>query len=200
MTETSPFGENLLSQDGELYYIPLFLKPQESQDLFQTLREKISWQEREVLIFGVKRPQPRLVAWHGDPESCYTYAGLTLQPQAWTPELNKINQSLESFLGVHFNSVLLNLYRDQSDSNGWHADDEKELGTRPIIASLSLGEARDFLVKHKVYKEKKLKLKLEEGSLLIMQGEMQTYWKHTLPKRVRPLGPRINLTFRQIRN
>jgi alkylated DNA repair dioxygenase AlkB len=143
--------------------------------------------------------QPRLVAWYGDRGSDYTYSGIKLTPRPWTDLLRDIKKRVETVSATAFNSVLLNYYRDNRDSMGFHSDDEPELGVRPIIASLSFGEERTFVLKHKVNKlAKPVRLRLESGSLLLMKGETQRYWKHGIAKTSRPCGPRINLTFRRI--
>lgn len=189
-------AKNLLSKEGELYYWPNFLQPQSAEEQFEHFLKEIPWESQQITLFGKKHRQPRLISWHG--EAAYQYSGLKLSPKPWTTELLALKDQLQQELDLSFNSVLLNLYRDQKDSNGWHADDEKELGLSPWIASVSLGEPRDFLVKHKGDKESLLKIKLESGSLLLMGGSMQSHWKHCLPKRTGALGPRINLTFRWI--
>ena len=189
---------NLLPKQGEVYYLPGFLSAEESLGFYHRLLEEIEWLEKPIMIFGKKMMQPRLVAWHGDKDASYKYSGLKLTPKPWTSDLLDLKQRVEESCKSSFNSVLLNLYRNETDSNGWHADDEPELGDNPIIASLSFGETRDFLLKHKTQKDLKTKIPLENGSLLIMRGETQRFWKHCLPKRTRNLEPRINLTFRLI--
>jgi alkylated DNA repair dioxygenase AlkB len=129
----------------------------------------------------------------------YSYSNLELKPIAVTKELHEIFEIIKKELKIKFNSVLLNLYRDGQDSNGWHADNEKELGKNPIIASISLGEVRPFHFKHRSIKEEKHKINLEHGSLLLMHGEMQHYWVHHIPKTKKEINPRINLTFRNIK-
>jgi alkylated DNA repair dioxygenase AlkB len=190
--------KNLLSSYGEAYYFSAFLDADQAQKEFELLLKHIHWRQERVRVFGKLWPQPRLVAWHGDPSASYRYSGLQLDPSPWTTDLARIRQKVESHCGQSFNSVLLNLYRDQSDSNGWHSDDEPELGDQPFIASLSLGQTRDFQLRLKQDHSAKVKLALESGSLLIMKGQCQKHWQHHLPKRKGPLGPRINLTFRQI--
>ncbi len=190
--------ENLLPEGGELFYFPQFLTREESQYYFEELFASTKWQEKEIKIFGKLRPQPRLIDWVADDGLSYSYSGLRLEPHSWSQDLMEVKKRLEDFTHYHFNSVLLNLYRNQYDSNGWHSDDEKELGEQPMIASLSLGESRDFLIKHKDKKHLSFKIHLTSGSLLIMKGDCQKFWKHCLPKRTRELGPRINLTFRNI--
>ena len=150
-------------------------------------------------MWGRKMPQPRLTAWYGDPRRSYTYSGLRLEPTAWTPLLLDVKWRVEDAVGAAFNSVLLNYYRDQRDSIGFHSDDEPELGHRPVIASVSLGEERTFVLKHKTARHvPPIRLRLASGSLLLMRGETQHRWRHGILKATRPCGPRINLTFRSI--
>lgn len=195
-----PFSSlsNQLPKQGEVFYFPGFYGPEESLDFYKRLQSEIPWKEEPITIFGKKIMQPRLISWHGDSGTFYKYSGLQLTPEPWTSSLEKIKNNIENYCDRSFNSALLNLYRNQQDSNGWHSDDEKELGEKPFIASVSFGETRDFLLKHKAEKDLKVKISLEPGSLLIMAGKTQECWRHTLPKRARELGPRINLTFRRI--
>ena len=136
-------------------------------------------------------------SWHGDCR--YTYSGIKHEAKIWTPELAFVKKRIENFVNVQFNSVLANLYRDGSDSNGWHSDNEKELGENPIIASLSLGANRKFKMRNNQNGEN-LDLYLSNGSLLIMAGSTQAYWKHTIPKTRENVSPRINLTYRVVNN
>ena len=121
-----------------------------------------------------------------------------MYPHNWTLLLQKIKFHIESVANTNFTSVLLNYYRDGSDSNGWHADNEKELGVNPVIASVSFGSERNFQLKHNNDKALKKNIFLEHGSLLLMKGVTQHLWKHQIPKTAKPVGPRINLTFRVI--
>lgn len=207
MSQTSLFGDHSTSFDSfeafslpqaELRYYAHYFSQIEADELFATLRHEIDWQQHCIRIAGVERLQPRLSAWYGDPDAHYSYSHLRLQPSPWTQTLLELKQRLEASCNTSFNSVLLNLYRDQQDSMGWHADDEKELGSRPVIASLSFGASRDFLIKHKVDPQLKRKVALEHGSLLVMGGDMQSHWLHAIAKQKEQLGPRLNLTFRQI--
>lgn len=190
--------ENILPRDGQVFYYPDFLSPSESQNLFIKLKEEIAWEHRPIKIFGKEVMQPRLISWHGDQGAQYSYSQLTLDPKPWTTELKVIKEKLQLFTDEVFNSVLLNFYRNGRDSNGWHSDDEPELGSRPTIASVSLGVSRDFIMRHKADHQLKVRLPLLSGSLLIMQGESQEYWQHTLPKRTGVQQGRINLTYRKI--
>jgi alkylated DNA repair dioxygenase AlkB len=166
--------------------------------LLQELIESTDWRQEEITVYGKSYLQPRLSAWHGD--LSYSYSGIRLEPLPWTPILLDLKARVEALTGNEFNSVLLNYYRDQNDSMGMHSDDERELGPQPAIASLSLGDERRFLLKHKNRKDlKTVKLALHSGSLLLMRGDTQQYWRHGINKETRPCGPRINLTFRAIR-
>ena len=142
-------------------------------------------------------PFPRLTAWYADAGLTYRYSGVTHHALEWTPTLQEIRRDAEATAHASFNSVLLNFYRDGQDSIGYHADDEPELGVNPVIASISLGSVRQFVLKHKKSGEK-LKFDLAPGTLLIMGGTCQHHWVHALPKTKSLVGERINLTFRNI--
>ena len=190
-------AKNLLPIDGEIYYFPNYFSKKESTAYFDNLYSEISWQEKQIKLFGKKIMQPRLMAWHGDKGKQYSYSGITLQATPWTAELVKIKNKIEKLnIGV-FNFVLLNLYRNGEDSMGWHRDNEKELGQQPIIGSVSFGETRRFCLHHKA-KDLKISLDLTDGSYLQMQGDSQKYWRHCIPKEKNRSNPRINLTFRFI--
>ncbi|PFG58548.1 alkylated DNA repair dioxygenase AlkB [Vibrio sp. ES.051] len=180
---------------GKLYYDPNFLSHLEANQYFEQLRETLPWQQERITMFGRSVLQPRLQAWHGD--ATYTYSGLTMQPHPWTPELYQLKARCESIADAHFNSVLANLYRNGQDSMGWHQDNEPELGRNPVIASLNLGDTRRFLLRD-LHCKTEIEFELSHGSLLIMAGELQHHWKHSVPKTAKQKNERINLTFRQI--
>jgi alkylated DNA repair dioxygenase AlkB len=184
--------------DGDARYLADAFPPGEADVLFAELREQIDWRQEEIMMFGQHRLVPRLVAWHGDAGADYRYSGVLHRPEPWTPALQRIRATVERLAGRRFNSVLLNLYRNGRDGMGWHADDEPELGPDPVIASVSLGAARRFCMRHKKQKRETVTIDLEPGSLLLMQGTTQHHWRHALPKTARPVGERINLTFRQV--
>ncbi len=191
--------ERIPIADGEVYYVSDLNLGRSADALLRQLIAEIPWRHENILVWGKMYSQPRLVAWYGDRGSVYTYSGIKLTPLPWTDLLRDIKTRVETASAATFNSVLLNYYRDNRDSMGFHSDDEPELGVRPTIASLSLGEERTFVLKHKVKKlSKPVRLRLESGSLLLMKGETQRYWKHGIAKTSRPCGPRINLTFRRI--
>lgn len=181
--------------DGRLLWIEHFLTSDEAEHARQTLIKELDWQQESITLFGRSVLQPRLQAWHGDKR--YTYSGLTMAPKPWTPTLHHLRQLCEQVSGSNFNSVLANLYRDGQDSMGWHQDNEPELGRQPVIASLSLGDSRRFLLRH-LHSKEKLELSLGNGSLLVMAGSTQQFWQHSVPKTKQPRSARINLTFRHI--
>lgn len=160
--------------------------------------KNILWQHDKINMYGKEIFVPRYSAWYGDTNKSYTYSGITLQAKKWNKGLLYIKHKIEDTLNLKFNSVLLNWYRDGDDHMGWHADDEKELGKNPIIASVNFGEERDFLLKSNETDEK-ISIPLKHGTLLIMSGELQHYWKHSVPKRKKRKNARFNLTFRTIK-
>jgi alkylated DNA repair dioxygenase AlkB len=167
--------------------------------LLHELIRDVPWQSGDIVLFGRRYRQPRLFAWYGDPQAHYSYSGTALAPRPWTPRLQQLRECMQRLADVPFNSVLLNYYRDHRDSMGLHADDEPELGPRPVIASLSLGAERVFRLKHRRDRSiRAVRLPLPAGSVLLMAGATQRHWKHELPKQTRPCGPRLNLTFRLI--
>jgi alkylated DNA repair dioxygenase AlkB len=199
-TQNSLFnGAAVLPQlpDAELEYYENFLAADVAWDTYHQLLEVTDWRQESITVFGKTHPTPRLSSWVGDPEASYRYSNMTMQPQPWSSALLDLKAQVEQVSQHCFNSVLLNWYRDGQDSNGWHSDNEPELGKRPVIASLSLGAIRDFQLKHRNDKRLKYALSLAHGSLLVMRGNTQQYWQHQIPKRA-TAGSRINLTFRTI--
>lgn len=185
--------------DADITLYRQLFPPAKSDALFVQLRHATPWTQGHIKLYGKLHAEPRLTAWYGDAGKCYSYSGLTLEPLPWTPLLLDIKARVDAAAGVTFNSVLLNLYRDGRDSNGWHQDNEPELGTNPVIASLSLGAVRRFQLRHKTRKDvPKLELDLPHGSLLLMAGPTQHCWQHQIPKTAKPMAERINLTFRVI--
>jgi alkylated DNA repair dioxygenase AlkB len=191
--------ERIPMPDADVSYLEHLPLAQPHDEMLRRLISEIAWRSEEVAMWGRKIPQPRLTAWHGDAGSVYAYSGIELHPAPWTPMLLDIKTRIEEATGSTFNSVLLNYYRDHHDSIGFHSDNELELGERPVIASLSLGEERTFILKHKRSKAvEPVRLRSPSGSLLLMKGDTQRYWRHGIPKESRPCGPRVNLTFRTI--
>lgn len=194
--EDKPFCPSL--DDGELYYHPSFLKSKEADHLYRNLYNATPWQADKIKVFGKTYDQPRLTALYAIDQTPYTYSNITMHPHLMTASLFDLIKKINTVNDARFNAVLVNLYRDGKDSNGWHADNETALGQNPVIASISLGEERYFHLKHRTHKEQRLKIKLKHGSLLIMGGAMQHHWLHQIPKTTRPIAPRINLTFRKL--
>jgi alkylated DNA repair dioxygenase AlkB len=185
--------------DADVSYVEHLPLVQPATQVLQRLIAETSWRAEEVVMWGRRVPQPRLTAWYGDPGNSYAYSGIQLDPLPWTPLLRDIKACVEKTVGSIFNSVLLNYYRGQQDSIGFHSDDEPELGEQPVIASLSLGAQRTFILKHKKSRAAKpVHLRLGSGSLLLMRGDTQHCWRHGILKESRPCGPRVNLTFRKI--
>ena len=185
--------------DADIEYYPNFYKNDRANELFEKLRKEIPWQQDNIKVYGKIHPQPRLTALFGNEGKAYSYSNIVMQPHHWNPLLVFIKNEIEKICQENFTTVLLNYYRDGKDSNGWHADNEKELGRDPVIASVSFGAERYFHLQHNIIKEQKLKIKLEHGSLLIMKGPTQHFWKHQIPKTNVAIGPRINGTFRIIK-
>ncbi len=185
--------------DGDLRYMADFLTLSQSNRYLLALLDFVDWKQHIIRIHGRAIASPRLSAWYGDAGARYRYSGLALEPCTWLPILLELKAMIEVACDASFNSVLLNLYRDGSDSMGWHSDDEPELGEQPVIASLSLGAPRRFRLRHRRRSEiEPIGLDLGSGSLLVMAGNTQRFWKHQIPKTRRAVGPRINLTFRYI--
>ena len=180
-------------------HLPLAQPP---RVVMNQLIDDVPWRAEHIVVWGRTYPQPRLIAWYGDPGKKYTYSGIQLEPLAWTQALMDIKSRVEAVARTDFNSVLLNYYRDQRDSMGLHSDDEPELGAEPVIGSLSLGATRTFQLRRKDYRRSGLpveELSLGGGSLLVMRGSTQRLWQHRLPKQIgRPCDARVNLSFRWI--
>ncbi|MGH8030922.1 MAG: alpha-ketoglutarate-dependent dioxygenase AlkB family protein [Luteimonas sp.] len=166
--------------------------------LLAELRSAVTWEVHRIGLFGREVDSPRLSCWIGDPDTDYTYSGTRFAPHAWPGALLAIRQRLHEVTGVDFNSVLANRYRDGRDAMGWHSDAERALGAQPVIASLSLGATRRFLLKHRGKPSLRTALDLPHGSLLLMAGDTQRNYKHALPRTAKPVAERINLTFRRI--
>ena len=185
--------------NGDLCFFRNFLDPSQSDDFFQTLLALGQWRQDAIKRGRKETKLPRLTLWYGNSGKNYSYSGIRMKPHPWNAPLLTIKQAVDAEAGVKFNSVLLNLYRNERDSVAWHSDDEPELGKNPIIASVSLGATRRFVLKHKSEKRlPKVELELSHGSLLLMRGPTQHYWIHAIPKSKTTVGPRLNLTFRII--
>ena len=182
-------------EDGEQSMLTQLPMPIGNAEILARLLDETPWRADTVVVYGKRYLQPRLTAWYG--EASYTYSGLTLQPLPLTPLLAQLRTAVERVTGQRYNSVLLNYYRDGADSMGMHSDDEPELGPQPVIASLSYGATRTFLLRHR-RNNRTVKLDLTDGSLLLMAGTLQAHWRHGINKTAKLVGPRLNLTFRYV--
>ncbi len=185
--------EQLLDGAG-LIYVPTALSETDAESLLQQLKSAIDFEQEHVTIYGKRSPMPRLTAWHADPGCDYRYGGELHKPKPWIQDLVDLKDVFEGGLSTTFNSVICNLYRDGSDSVDWHADDEVFVA-RSHIASLSLGAARKFKIRHNETKAV-TDYELPSGSLLVMTGTFQETYQHCVPKTKKAKGERINLTFR----
>lgn len=190
--------ESITLPDASLDWCAQWLDEEQSSALFAASLAQVAWQQHHLRIFGRTVAAPRLSCWIGDPGTAYAYSGARFEPHPWPGALLPVRDAASRVAGAQFNSVLANLYRDGRDGMGWHSDDERELGPEPVIASVSLGATRRFSFRHRTQAGVGLTLPLPAGSLLLMRGATQQHYRHALPKTARPVGPRINLTFRRI--
>ena len=191
--------KNIPVVNGSVRYFPDFLEADVADNYFDRLMRHINWRQPVVRIFGKAMPSPRLSAWYADDGMNYIYSGYEEKLQPWLPALLEVKEKIEEVIRHPLNGVLANLYRDGNDSVGWHSDDEPELGPNPVIASVSLGAQRNFKMRpRKKHQGDSIQIELSHGSLLLMTGETQHYWLHSIPKSRGFVEPRINLTFRHI--
>lgn len=214
--------DNSPTPQAQIWFYQDFFTDDNANRIYNELLTNIKWRQDKIKLYGKEFLQPRLTAWYGEEGVKYTYSGITMYPEAWTDTLLRIKQQIEAAINrkidsqdsqqdaiaqspitqspIEFNSVLINRYRHGQDSMGWHSDDEPELGENPLIASISFGQTRRFLLRHRHDKTlPKLEIPLNHGSLLIMAGQTQHYWQHHIPKTAKSVGERVNLTFRKIR-
>jgi len=201
-TAPLPFDavQHLRLPDAELTQWPQFLSASAARELFQELETSAPWEQTQIRIAGRHLPIPRLNVWYGDPGTNYGYSGARLTSHPWTPALAALRSRVETITGHRFNSALLNCYRSGQDSVDWHSDDEAVLGPEPVIATLSLGVARRFELRHRSRPGLRRQLVLADGSLLLMAGPMQRHWRHRVPKEPGVEGPRISITLRLVQS
>ena len=197
-----PFKNKLEALKGttglNISYFPDFLSKGKSDLLYKKFLDNIPWQNYKIKIFGKTYDQPRLTSFHSIGNKNYNYSQIGIKNNIMTKDLSSLLNKIHDKTDYRFNSVLLNLYRDGMDSNGWHSDNETELGEDPKIASITLGQERFFHIKHKKIKHLRYKILLKHGSLLLMGEKSQTEWVHQIPKTKKKIDPRINLTYRYI--
>jgi len=188
--------------DAHIKFMPDFIDHSEQETLLAKLLSEIPWRQDYISMFGKRHPLPRLQQWFGDEGLSYKWSGILMKPLPWTPMLISLRRRVEAAVdGVSFNSVLLNRYRSGNDTVAWHADNERDLGPEPVIASVSLGARRDFLLRHALRGDvPQFSISLSSGSLLLMTGRTQQCWEHSIPRRKGVNSERVNLTFRQIRD
>ncbi|MDQ7947974.1 MAG: alpha-ketoglutarate-dependent dioxygenase AlkB [Pedobacter sp.] len=191
-------GQTTGIPDDILKYIPGLFDPGLGQRLMAKFIAETPWTQKTVRMYDKDVITPRLSAWYADQDT-YDYTSIRKSaPNSWTPELLMIKNIVEPIAGISFNSVLLNYYRDGQDSVAWHSDNEKALGPKPTIASVTFGQVREFDIRNKADHSEKYSIRLEHGSLLLMKGDLQTKWDHRVAKSTKPMKPRINLTFRVV--
>ena len=183
---------------AEVTWLRGWLSGAQADALFVSLRAEIDWEVHRIRLFGREVDSPRLSSWIGDADASYRYSGARFEPRPWLAPLRALRERLQAQTGAPFNSVLANCYRNGHDAMGWHSDDERELGPVPLIASLSLGASRRFMFRHRRERTLRQTLELGHGDLLLMAGGTQALYQHALPRTARPVGERINLTFRRV--
>lgn len=202
MTQASLFGEeaprDIALRGAQLRLYPQLLNPQKASRILQELAGQPGWKQDQIHMFGRPVPLPRLHRWFADSGESYRWSGLTMRAEAFPECLLAVRETVSAQTGHSFNTALVNWYRGGQDSVSWHSDNESELGSDPVIASLSLGAERRFLLRRKDNHAEKLSLVLPHGSLLLMSGQTQLLWEHCLPKTQRLIAERVNLTFRKI--
>lgn len=190
-------GELITLTGAQLRFFRQVALPSSHEHLLAQLIEQVPWVEEDIILYGKRYTQPRLIAWYGDAGMNYRYSGVTHHPLPWSPLLLSLKTIIEDLCTWEFNSALLNYYRNERDSMGMHSDNEAELGVQPVIASLSLGGERRFILQHR-FSNERYTLPLPGGSMLVMSGDTQQNWRHGINKEKRPCGARINITFRRI--
>ena len=184
--------------DADVHWLRQWLPATDATALQRSLVAEVPWEVHRIRMFGRTVDSPRLSCWIGDADAHYRYSGTDFVPRPWTPSLQQVRERLQQHTGKRFNSALLNRYRDGDDAMGWHSDNEPELGSDPLIASVSLGGARRFLLRRRDNHARRAEVTLDHGDLLLMGGGSQRHYQHSLPRTTRPVAERINLTFRLI--
>lgn len=193
-----PSGQWVRENDALLYWQPGFFDGQQAENYFTELTHNADWQQGQIQMWGKTYSEPRLSVFYGDQGTLYQYSGRPMTAKPWLHTLMRMKQSVEAVSNTPFNAAFCNLYRDGQDAMGWHSDDETALGAQPVIASISLGQTRRFLLRHKQHKTLQHEFLLGHGDLLIMAGVTQRFWQHSVAKTAKAVGPRINITFRRI--
>jgi len=183
---------------AELVLISAVWSRSDGDLLCKRLIDELQWRQDKISMFGQSHDVPRLNAWYGDPDRSYSWSGIEMDPIPWPSTLRRVKERVSEVADAEFNSVLANLYRDENDKDDWHADDEEVLGPHPVIASVSLGAARNFRIRRKDRSSDPINIPLKSGDVLVMSGSTQRYWEHQIPRTKKVLDPRVNLTFRKV--
>ncbi|MFC3852463.1 alpha-ketoglutarate-dependent dioxygenase AlkB family protein [Salinispirillum marinum] len=186
----------MVAQDPDVLYWPQYLTPEDADQLYEHCSGALAWRQETIRMFGRVVLQPRLQVWMGD--MAYRYSGRTFEPTPWDEQLTALARRFQDELQVPFNSVLCNWYQSGAHSMGWHSDNEPELGNEPVIVSVSIGAARRFVLRQRSNHQQRLEYLLGHGDVLVMRGRTQQRWEHALPKTQKPVGARINLTYRYL--
>ena len=189
-------AEGISLAPGRAIYVPHWLEPDAADQLLRDCLLQLDWSSPKLKMFGREVPIPRRHAFVGDPGIRYRWSGLEQHAAVWPAALEVVRERLAA-VGLAFNSLLANHYRGGSDSMGWHADDESELGPMPVIATLSLGQERKLRFRRKSGGDA-VGISLQHGSLLLTSGEVQYYWQHQVAKSRASMIDRVSLTFRYI--
>jgi len=187
---------NLLPKDGTVEIFPSFFKKSECDIILPVLIKETQWQQDSMKFYGKKVNLPRLTAWYGETMKKYSYSGIDMNAYPWTEVLLFIKNRIEKQSGLKFTSVLLNYYRNGNDSVSWHRDNEKVLRINPVIASVSFGATRTFKFRHVDDHSLVRAVELTNGMYILMKGETQHKWEHSIPKTSKVAEPRVSLTFR----
>ena len=191
----APCEHQVLPLGGWIDYVPAFVPGADATLLQSLLVNELAWENREIVLFGKRILQPRLIAWAGS--FGYRYSGQTLEPRASSAALAALTATVNVAVGVTFNHVLVNRYRNGQDSMGMHSDSEPELGQDPVVASVSFGVTRRFVVAPRG-KGPRFSYSLGHGDLLVMGGSCQAHYRHGVPRATDVSGERLSVTFRKV--
>jgi alkylated DNA repair dioxygenase AlkB len=186
----------------DVEYFNHFIGKEEAETYFLKLCSELEFSSQTFTIMDKKIETKRKMSYHS--EHSYSYNREVHHGKPWTHTLKTLQLLIMKTTGFEFNAVLCNFYENGEAGMGWHADKEKELGLNPTIASISFGETRTFAFRHRrdIISEKNPKTiseyNLNSGDLLIMKGNTQDYFEHSLLKNKAAKSPRLNLTFRKV--
>jgi alkylated DNA repair dioxygenase AlkB len=169
---------------GRIVLIPELVAGDTAQRWFEQLHSDIAWKSGTRLMYEREVDVPRL------------RAHFRSDDPALPPALREAKAAIATAVDAPFDSIGLNLYRDQHDSVAPHNDKLADIVRGQPIALLSLGATRRMTIRAKQPPRRVLQLDLTAGSLLLMSWETQLHYDHGIPKQRAPVGPRISLAFR----